>query len=88
MQFPEKLKNQTLENGKKKTNFGPNIGLFGPNLDHHFFVDFNSTGSYSLFQAIILFSLEENNKPNLRKYQKPNSGPILVKYFFREFYLY
>ena len=74
---------------KKKLILGPILAclaqIWTTNI---FFVDFNSTGSYSLFQAIILFSLEENNKPNLRKYQKPNSGPILVKYFFREFYLY
>ena len=32
MQFPEKLMNQTWKNGNKP-NFGPDFGLFGPNLD-------------------------------------------------------
>ena len=31
MQFKEKLMNQTWQNGKKP-NFGPDFGLFGPNL--------------------------------------------------------
>ena len=31
MQFKEKLMNQTWENGEK-TNFGPNFGVFDPNL--------------------------------------------------------
>ena len=43
MQFPGKLMNQT----SKKPNFGPNFGLFGPNLPlpSIFFVDFNSASS-------------------------------------------
>ena len=32
MQFKGKLMNKTWENGKKKTNFELNFGLFGPNL--------------------------------------------------------
>ena len=33
MQFQGKLLNQTWENEKKQTNFGPDFGSFGPNLD-------------------------------------------------------
>ena len=32
MQFQGKLLNQTWENEKKQTNFGPDFGSFGPNL--------------------------------------------------------
>ena len=32
MKFKGKLMNKTWENGKKKTNFELNFGLFGPNL--------------------------------------------------------
>ena len=59
MQFPEKLTNQTLDNGEKP-NFGPNFGLFGLNLSPpHFFVHFSSASSHKLFQAIILCNLKE-----------------------------
>ena len=45
MQYKGKLMNQTWENGLKP-NFGPNCGLFGPNLGHKiFFAGFTSTSS-------------------------------------------
>ena len=48
--------NQTWENDKK-SNFGP----FDPNLGSKtFFVNFTSTTSWKLFQAIILYNLKEN----------------------------
>ena len=60
MQFKGKLMNQTWENGKNP-NFGPDFGLFGPNLGPpNLFVGFTSTSSYTLFQAIILCNLKEN----------------------------
>ena len=37
MQIKGKLMNQTWENGKKPS-FGPDFDTFGPNLDHHFFL--------------------------------------------------
>ena len=52
--------NQTSENGKK-TNFGPNIGLFGPNLViNFFFVGFTSIRCYTLLQVIIVSNFKEN----------------------------
>ena len=60
MQFKGKLMNQIWENGKK-LNFGPDFGLFDPNLDPSFFFSgFTSTNSYILFQAIILCNSKEN----------------------------
>ena len=45
MEFKEKLMNQACENNKKP-NFGPDFGLFGPNLDSKiFFASFTSTSS-------------------------------------------
>ena len=45
----------------KKTNFGPDFGLFDPNLDpQFFFACFTSTSSEKLFQAIILYNLKKN----------------------------
>ena len=60
MKFKGKLMNQTSENGKK-TNFGPNIGLFGPNLViNFFFVGFTSIRCYTLLQVIIVYNFKEN----------------------------
>ena len=45
MQFKAKLMNQIWESNKK-TNFGPDFGLFGPNLGPKFFLEgFTSTSS-------------------------------------------
>ena len=49
LQVKGKLINQTWENGKKP-NFGPNFGLFDPNLDPwNFFAAFTSTSSCTIF---------------------------------------
>ena len=51
---------QTWENSKR-TNFGLNFCLFGPNLGPKiFFAGFTSTSSKALFQAIILCNIKEN----------------------------
>ena len=51
---------ETWENSKK-TNFGLNFCLFGPNLALQiFFAGFISTSSKALFQAIILCNIKEN----------------------------
>ena len=54
--------NQTWEYGKKP-NFGPNFGLFDPNLGRFFFfffffATFTFNISYTLLQAIILYNLK------------------------------
>ena len=50
-----------LEKIKKTPNFGPDFGLFGPNLGLQiFFEGFTSTGSQTLFQSIIQCNLKEN----------------------------
>ena len=52
--------NQTWKKDKKP-NFGPDFGLFDPNLGPQtFFAGFTSTSSWTLFQAIILCNLKEN----------------------------
>ena len=91
LQFQEKLKNQTWENGKKssfRSDFGPNLG------PKFFFMGFTSTRYYILLQAITVWLLQaitaisrRTNEPNLRKCKKPsfrnNFGPNLVlKNFF------
>ena len=49
--------NQTWENGKKKTNFGPDFGPFGPNLGpKKIVVDFTFIRCYTLSQAIIAWN--------------------------------
>ena len=52
--------NQTWENGKK-TNFESDFGPLGQNLGSQIsFVDFVSTSSQTLFEAIIVCNLKEN----------------------------
>ena len=52
--------NQTCEKANK-TNFGSHFGSFGPHLvPTYFFVNFTTTGSWTLFQAFILLNLKEN----------------------------
>ena len=52
--------NQIWENGEK-TNFGYNFGPSGSNVDPQFFcIEFTSTSSWTLFQAIILCNFTEN----------------------------
>ena len=50
--------NPTWKNGKNLV-FGPDFGLFGPNLGPKIFLGFTFISSYTLFQAIILCSLKE-----------------------------
>ena len=65
--------NQTWEKDKKP-NFVPDFGLLGPNFGPQFFfcffAGFTSTSSYTLFQAIALYSLMKTNEPNLKKGKK------------------
>ena len=45
----------------KYPSFGPDFGLFSPNLDQKFFfMDFTSTGCYELLQAVIVLNFKEN----------------------------
>ena len=73
MEFRWKLMNQTGENGKKP-NFGPNFGLFGPNLGpKFFFVCSNSTTLLDVRHCRKLSSYAISRKtsdPNSRKWQK------------------
>ena len=76
--------NQTWENGKK-SNFGSNFALFGPNLGlKTFFVDFTSTSSLDivpryypmLFKGKLMNKTWENSeKPNFGPNFDPNLGP-------------
>ena len=62
--------NQTWENNKK-TNFGPNFGVFGSNLGpKNFFASFTSSSSYHLmqFKGKLMNQTWENSK-------RPNSEP-------------
>ena len=62
--------NQTWENNKK-TNFGPNFGVFGSNLGpKNFFASFTSSSSYHLmqFKGKLMNQTWENSK-------RPNFGP-------------
>ena len=90
MQFPGKLTNQTLENGKKKTNFGPNFSPFGqdlgsPNYFHGFYLSWylDIVPSYHPMQFTrkLMNQICQNGK-------KPNFGP--PNFFLRvlPFYLY
>ena len=55
MQFKEKLMEKKNQENGKKTNFGPDIGLFSVKfVSKTFFVGFNSTRYYTLLQAIIV----------------------------------
>ena len=51
----------TSKKKDRKPNFGPDFGLFGPDLGPQFlYLSFTSTSSKTLFQAIILCNLKEN----------------------------
>ena len=77
MQFKGKLMNKTWENDKKP-GFRPD---FGP-LDSHlgskiFFVDFTSILDVRHCCKLSLYATSrKTNEQNLRKWQKPNFGPV------------
>ena len=92
MQFKGKLINQTWENGKKKANFGPNFGLFYPDLGppSPFFFGFYIVWSYpmQLKRKLINQTGEYGKKPNFG----PDFDAFWTKFgppkFFCGFYLY
>ena len=90
MQSKGKLGNQPYENGKK-TNFGPNFGLFGQTLgpQNFIFAGFTSTTSKALFQAIIVCNFKENYWIKLDEMAKNLVlGPILTTLAPQKYYLY
>ena len=76
MQSKGKLVNQPYENGKK-TNFGPNFGLFGQTLgpQNFIFAGFTSTTSKALFLAITVCNFKENYWTKFEEMAKPSFGP-------------
>ena len=82
MQFQGKLINRTWENSRRP-NFGPDFGLFGPNLgpkDFYLWIlpllDVRNCCKLSLYAIS-----RKTNKPNLRKWQiktsfRPSFGPF------------
>ena len=60
MQFNGKLMKQTWENGEK-TNFEPDFGSFGPNLDHKNFVrELYINQMLDMLQTFIVCNVKEN----------------------------
>ena len=71
MQFKRKLVNRTKENGKRKPNFGPNFGLFGPNLGPkivfrgfylYLMLDFVASYHCMQFQGKRMIQTQKNDK--------------------------
>ena len=77
MQFQGKLINQTWENGKNKTNFGPDFGLFGPNLGPKIFFKGFTILDVRYYCKLSLNAISrKTDDPNSRKWEKLLLGLI------------
>ena len=85
-----KTNESNLRKWQKKTNFGPNFDLFGPNWTPKLFsVGFTSTKCYTLLRAIFVCNFKDNMAKNF--IFGPDSGPLdpnsSHKFFFSKIWL-